>query len=295
MILPRLTPAILTGFALAFARAVGEYGSVIFIAGNLPNISEIAPVLIVIKLEEFDLAGAAVIAAIMLIIAFVMLLVDQSDPGLGAKEVRRCMRKTSSSTTAAGRSRRTITRGRRPSGRWIRWTLIGIAVVFMLAVLVLPLALVFVEAFRKGVEAYFAAFEDRQTQLAIQLTLLVAVIAVPLNLVFGVAAAWCIAKYEFPGKAFLTTLIDLPFSVSPVVSGMVYVLLFGAQRLLGPWLRPARHRDHLRGARHRARDDVRDLPLHRARTDPADAGSRHAATRKPRFRSARPAGRLSGA
>ena len=120
---------------------------------------------------------------------------------------------------------------------WIRWLLIGIAVVFMFAVLVLPMALVFVEAFRKGAGEFFAAFGDPQSQAAIRLTLLVAVIAVPLNLVFGVAAAWCVAKYEFKGKAFLTTLIDLPFSVSPVVSGMVYVLLFGAQGAIGPWLR----------------------------------------------------------
>ncbi|MEQ1771114.1 MAG: sulfate ABC transporter permease subunit CysW [Devosia sp.] len=120
---------------------------------------------------------------------------------------------------------------------WIRWTLIGIAVAFMLFVLVLPLVLVFVEAFRKGSATYLSAFTDPQSQAAIRLTLLVAAIAVPLNLVFGIAAAWCVAKFEFPGKAFLTTLIDLPFSVSPVVSGMVYVLLFGAQTALGPWLR----------------------------------------------------------
>jgi sulfate/thiosulfate transport system permease protein len=120
---------------------------------------------------------------------------------------------------------------------WVRRTLIGIALLFMALVLVLPLVLVFVEAFRKGADVYFAAFDDPQTQAAIRLTLVVAAIAVPLNLVFGIAAAWCVAKYEFPGKAFLTTLIDLPFSVSPVVSGMVYVLLFGAQSVLGPWLR----------------------------------------------------------
>ena len=119
---------------------------------------------------------------------------------------------------------------------WIRVTLIGIAVVFMLVVLVLPLLLVFIEAFRKGTQAYLAAFADRGGQAAIQLTLLVALISVPLNLIFGVMAAWCIAKYEFKGKAFLTTLIDLPFSISPVVSGMVYVLLFGAQGWFGPFL-----------------------------------------------------------
>ena len=120
---------------------------------------------------------------------------------------------------------------------WVKWTLIGVATAFMLAVLLLPLVLVFVEAFRKGAGEYFASFADPQSQAAIRLTLLVAAIAVPLNLVFGVAAAWSIAKFEFPGKAFLTTLIDLPFSISPVVSGMVYVLLFGAQSALHPWLR----------------------------------------------------------
>jgi sulfate transport system permease protein len=120
---------------------------------------------------------------------------------------------------------------------WVRRLLIGIAVAFLLLVLVLPLVLVFTEAFRKGVEVFLTTFQDPKSQSAIWLTVIVAAIAVPLNLVFGVAAAWCIAKYEFPGKAFFTTLIDLPFSVSPVVSGLVYVLLFGAQGWFGPWLR----------------------------------------------------------
>jgi sulfate transport system permease protein len=120
---------------------------------------------------------------------------------------------------------------------WIKWTLIGIAVAFMLLVIVLPLVIVFVEALKKGLDTYLASFDDRQSLAAIQLTLTVAAIAVPLNLVFGVMAAWCVAKYEFWGKSFLTTLIDLPFSVSPVVSGMVYVLLFGAQGWFGPFLK----------------------------------------------------------
>ena len=120
---------------------------------------------------------------------------------------------------------------------WVKRTLIGIAFVFMLAVIVLPLILVFVEAFRKGADTYFASFTDPQSIAAIRLTLIVAAISVPLNLVFGICAAWSIAKFEFPGKAFLITLIDLPFSVSPVVSGMVYVLLFGAQSALYPFLK----------------------------------------------------------
>ncbi|MFM2275451.1 MAG: Sulfate transport system permease protein CysW [Pseudomonadota bacterium] len=119
---------------------------------------------------------------------------------------------------------------------WVRFTLIGIALIFMFLFLVLPLAAVFAEALRKGLGAYFEALKEPDAWSAIRLTLITALIAVPLNLLFGIAAAWAIAKYEFRGKSFLTTLIDLPFSVSPVVAGLIYVLVFGAQGWLGPWL-----------------------------------------------------------
>ena len=119
---------------------------------------------------------------------------------------------------------------------WVRYSLIGLALGFIVLFLVLPLAAVFTEALRKGVEAYAEALQEPDAWAAIRLTLLTAAVAVPLNLVFGVAAAWAIAKYEFKGKAFLTTLVDLPFSVSPVVAGLIYVLIFGAQGWLGPWL-----------------------------------------------------------
>ena len=118
----------------------------------------------------------------------------------------------------------------------IRWLLTALALGFMGLFLVLPLAAVFVEALKAGWTAYWAALKEPDALSAIRLTLLTAAIAVPLNLVFGVVAAWCIAKFEFKGKAFLTTLIDLPFSVSPVVAGLIYVLVFGAQGWLGPWL-----------------------------------------------------------
>jgi len=119
---------------------------------------------------------------------------------------------------------------------WVRYTLLGIALVFLFLFLVLPLAAVFAEAFRKGAGAYFEALQEPDAWDAIKLTLLATAIAVPMNLVFGLAAAWAIAKYEFWGKSFLTTLVDLPFSVSPVVAGLVYVLMFGAHGWFGPWL-----------------------------------------------------------
>jgi sulfate/thiosulfate transport system permease protein len=118
----------------------------------------------------------------------------------------------------------------------VRWLLIGIAVAFLAVFLFLPLAVVFATAFQKGISAYFQAFRDPDTLSAIRLTLLAAEIAVPLNVVFGIAAAWLIGKFDFVGKSLLITLIDLPFSVSPVVAGLIYVLLFGMQGLLGPWL-----------------------------------------------------------
>src|SRR6476619_7730781 len=111
--------------------------------------------------------------------------------------------------------------------RWVRWTLTGIALLFLLLFLVLPLAAVFTEALRKGVDAYLEALKEPDAWSAIRLTLITAAIAVPLNLVFGVAAAWSIAKYEFKGKAFLTTLVDLPFSVVAVALEQKYMLVFG--------------------------------------------------------------------
>ncbi|MES2015562.1 MAG: sulfate ABC transporter permease subunit CysW [Pseudomonadota bacterium] len=119
---------------------------------------------------------------------------------------------------------------------WVKVVLIAIAFVFLALFLLAPLAAVFAGAFNKGWHAYAAAIVDTDALSAIQLTLITALIAVPLNLVFGVCAAWCIAKFAFPGKSILLTLIDLPFSVSPVISGLIYVLLFGAQGWFGPWL-----------------------------------------------------------
>jgi sulfate transport system permease protein len=140
--------------------------------------------------------------------------------------------------TLAGREHRVPApspRRRRESAA-VRWTIVAIAVVFLTIFLVLPLAVVFMQAFSRGVRPYLGALTHPDALAAIRLTLLVAAISVALNLVFGLVAAWAISKFEFPGKGFLITLIDLPFSVSPVISGLVFVLLFGAQGFFGGYL-----------------------------------------------------------
>ncbi len=119
---------------------------------------------------------------------------------------------------------------------WVRYTLIAVALAFLTLFLFVPLAAVFTEALKKGWDTYLESIKDPDAVSAIKLTLIAAGISVPLNLVFGVAAAWAIAKFEFRGKSFLLTLIDLPFSVSPVIAGLIYVLLFGAQGWFGEWL-----------------------------------------------------------
>ena len=147
----------------------------------------------------------------------------------------------------AGAAASTLTVARKPGGLyqnnpatreapWVRRTLLTLGLGFFLLFLVLPLLTVFIEALRKGWEVYFAALREPDAVSAVQLTLTAAVISLPLNLVFGVSAAWAIAKHDFRGKQLLITLIDLPFSVSPVVAGLVFVLLFGAQGWFGPWL-----------------------------------------------------------
>jgi sulfate transport system permease protein len=129
-----------------------------------------------------------------------------------------------------------VKRGAPKESPAVRWILTGVALVFLTLFLFLPVAAVFAEALRGGAAAYWAAVTDPETLSALRLTLLVVIVAVPLNVVFGLAAAWAIARFDFPGKSVLITLIDLPFAVSPVIAGMMYVLLFGAHGLLGPLL-----------------------------------------------------------
>jgi sulfate/thiosulfate transport system permease protein len=136
----------------------------------------------------------------------------------------------SSYNTKVARSRATS------ESPWVRWSLIAVALVFLSLFLFIPLAAVFTEAMRKGFDTYIAAIIEPDALSAIKLTLIAAAISLPLNLIFGVAAAWAIAKFEFKGKSFLITLIDLPFAVSPVIAGLIFVLIFGLQGWFGQWL-----------------------------------------------------------
>ena len=143
------------------------------------------------------------------------------------------------STTKGPNAPRQTARGRSAATdepALVRWLLIALALAFLTLFLFIPLASVFYEALKKGFDVYLNALKEPDAWSAIKLTLIAAAIAVPANLVFGVAAAWAIAKFEFRGKSVLITLIDLPFAVSPVISGLIYVLLFGAQGWFGPWL-----------------------------------------------------------
>lgn len=151
------------------------------------------------------------------------------------------MTTTTTTTTAAStqyaKYNNKIARSRATSeSTWVRYSLIAVTLVFLSLFLFMPLAAVFAEALRKGFDTYFAALIEPDALSAINLTLIAAAISLPLNIVFGVSAAWAIAKFEFRGKSLLITLIDLPFAVSPVIAGLIYVLMFGLQGWLGGWL-----------------------------------------------------------
>ncbi len=258
VILPVLIPPTLTGFTLAFARAIGEYGSVVFISGNIRNQTEIAPMLIFQHLEAYAYKEAAAIAVTLLIVSFLLLAfinrVERwSQPGAAPKFIRRSFgnlfelflqgldRLVSLIPVSKGESQPLTLRNpnAKPSGllRFGRGSLVAITVGILLFLVVIPLVSVFVQAFSKGVGTYwFNLTQNPDTRHAIFLTLVIAPIAVAMNTIFGIAAAYTIARFRFPGRTLLTTLIDLPFSVSPVVAGMVFVLFLGWRTPIGSWL-----------------------------------------------------------
>ena len=253
VLFPMLVPPTLTGFTLAFARAIGEYGSVIFVSSNIRGQTEIAPVLIVSRLEEFAYREAAAIAVLLLVVSFALLAVVNllerwTQPGAAPRLVRRPLAALGRgfeavSAWAAGQGVvRLLGRRLAPLGglviRYLKQLMIGATVLVLGVLVAVPLANVFAQAFGKGPVAYFRfLFDDPDTRHAVFLTAVVAPLAVALNTVFGVAAAYTIARFRFPGRTLLTTLIDLPFSVSPVVAGLALVLVFGLHSPLGGWLK----------------------------------------------------------
>lgn len=246
VIFPVLISPALTGFTLALARALGEYGSVIFISSNMPFQTEIASVLVVSRLEEFAYREAAAIAVVLLAVSFLLLVLINilerwSQPGSASRPVRLGVRGLGWIlgwpfvwlTNRLPQSATTV----RLSPRLVPPFLIGLTVAIVAILIVLPLANVFARALGEGVAVYWSSLVNPDTLHAIFLTLVVAPLAVTMNTVFGIAAAYTVARYRFPGRTLLTSLIDVPFSVSPVVAGLAFVLLFGLNAPLGAWLK----------------------------------------------------------
>ena len=196
----------------------------VFISGNLVGRTEIAPHQIVTKLEEYDYPGGdgdrgGDAGGVVWAIAERECAADEAEQGEEMREI----------SNDEIRMTNQIRNPNDEKGGWVvRWLLIAGTLLFLGVFLGMPLVIVFVEAFAKGWEVYRKAITDSDTWAAIRLTLVTVGVAVPLNMVFGVAAAWCIAKFDFRGKRVLTTLIDLPIAVSPIVAGLVCVLRFGA-------------------------------------------------------------------
>ena len=244
VILPQLLPPALTGFTLAFARSVGEYGSVIFISANKPFESEIAPVLIVSRLEAFAYREAAAIASVLLATSFIILILinrleQWSQPGRAPVKLKFLETVAQWIDVPFGWMASRIPFA---FSSWVSRhmpKLLILATVGLVTVLiVIPVVNVFAQAFAPGVVAYWHSLaDDPDTRHSIFLTAMIAPLAVAMNTAFGIAAAYTIARFRFRGRGLLISLIDLPFSVSPIVAGLVFVLLFGMSAPLGMWLK----------------------------------------------------------
>jgi len=194
VVLPELSPALVAGVALSFTRSLGEFGAVIFIAGNIAWKTEVTSLMIFVRLQEFDYPAASAIASVI----------------LGASGA--------------------------PRINWGKWFLIGTGMLVSAFILLVPMIYIFVQAFSKGLMPVLQNLADPDMLHAIWLTVLIALIAVPVNLVFGVLLAWLVTRFNFPGRQLLLTLLDIPFAVSPVVAGLVYLLFYGSNGPLGGWL-----------------------------------------------------------
>lgn len=228
VILPELYPAILAGFGLAFARGIGEYGSVVFIAGNIPYKTQIAPLLIMSKLEQFKYSDATAIALVLLVISFILMFIINT--------IQIYMQRFSNGGENGASLKKVIEPFEKDAHSPLKGLLIIAAVLFLVIMMVLPLILVVFSALREGWNAYLRAVMDEYTIKALQLTVLATVSAVLINTIFGVFASILISKYYFRGRQVLATLIDIPFSISPVIAGLVFSLTFGNIGWMGGFL-----------------------------------------------------------
>ena len=233
VILPELFPALLAGFGLALARGIGEYGSVVFIAGNIPYKTQIAPLLIMSKLEQYKYGDATAIALVLLLVSFLLMLSINS--------VQIYMQRFSHGQDAAGdglSSLRKVTEPHHDEGSpLVKYVLVGAGALFLAVMLVLPLCVVVVNALKDGIDAYMEAVLDEYTVRAFGLTALSTLVAVLVNTVFGMFAAFLLSKFYFRGRQVIATLIDLPFSISPVIAGLVFILTFGNIGWMGDFLK----------------------------------------------------------
>lgn len=229
VILPEIYPAALAGFGLAFARGIGEYGSVVFIAGNIPYKTQIAPLLIMSKLEQFKYSDATAIAVVLLVISFVLMLLINS--------VQIYMQRFQNGGENGASLKKVVEPYEKDSHRPVKWILIAAAVLFLIVMMIFPLILVAGSALKDGWQAYVQAIMDEYTIKALRLTVFATVSAVLVNTVFGIFAAVLISKYYFRGRQVLAALIDIPFSISPVIAGLVFSLTFGNLGWMGGFLR----------------------------------------------------------
>lgn len=228
VIFPELLPALLSGFGLAFARGIGEYGSVVFIAGNIPLKTQIAPLLIMTKLEQYKYSDATAIAVVLLAISFILMLIINS--------ITVYMQRFTAGSDNMGAIKKVVDPAETKKGLAVKNTLVVLSYIFIFFMLIVPLAVVVTNSLRDGFAAYRDAVLDSYTISALKLTLLAVVAAVIVNTIFGVAAALLLSKYVFPGKQVLSALIDIPFSISPVIAGLIFILTFGNGGLFSGFL-----------------------------------------------------------
>ena len=212
---------------------MGEYGSVVIVSSNVPFKDLIAPVLIFQRLEQYDYAGATVIGTVLLAISLLILLAINLLQAWGRRYDFNLGQSFHPEVPATESSRPQKER------RWVKPVLIGIAITYLALVLFIPAINVFFQAFKQGVGPFLTNLTEPAFTHAVQLTLLIALIVVPLNTVFGLCAAWAITRHQFRGRAFVISILDLPFAVSPVVAGLMIVLLYGRNGWFGPLLQSA--------------------------------------------------------